>query len=52
MVSFARYDAGGLKDGFQKRLSIQVTEGHLSQQEADKLLQHYESAASWTTYLD
>lgn len=52
MVSFARYDVIGLQDNFQKRLESMVTGGHLSDQDAKQLAQRYESAASWTTYLD
>jgi len=52
MVSFARYDVIGLQDNFQKRLESMVTGGQLSDQDAKQLAQRYESAASWTTYLD
>ena len=52
MVSFARYDVLGLQDNFQKRLRSMVTGGQLSDQDAAQLAQKYESAASWTTYLD
>jgi hypothetical protein len=42
----------GLQDNFQKRLRSMVTGGQLSDQDAAQLAQKYESAASWTTYLD
>jgi arginine decarboxylase len=52
MVAFARYDAVGLQDLFQRRLRSMVTAGSLSEQGATDLAKNYESAASWTTYLD
>lgn len=52
MVAFARYDASGLQDHFQRRLKAMISGGHLTQQDATILAQQYESAASWTTYLD
>jgi arginine decarboxylase len=52
MVAFARYDAIGLQDHFQRRLKAMISGGHLTQQDATILAQQYESAASWTTYLD
>jgi arginine decarboxylase len=52
MVTFARYDIDGLRDGFVKRLRGLVESGQLDEQAAAKLTEQYESAATWTTYLD
>lgn len=52
MVSFARYDVGGLHEHFQKRLKVMISNGRLSEKQARDLAQTYENAASWTTYLD
>lgn len=52
MVSFARYDVDGLREGFVKRLRGLVESGQLDEKSAAKLTEQYESAATWTTYLD
>jgi arginine decarboxylase len=52
MVSFARYDVDGLREGFVKRLRGLVDSGQLDEKSAAKLTEQYESAATWTTYLD
>ncbi len=52
MVTFARYDIDGLREGFVKRLRGLVESGQLDEKSAAKLTEQYESAATWTTYLD
>ena len=52
MVTFARYDVDGLREGFVKRLRGLVESGQLDEKSAAKLTEQYESAATWTTYLD
>ena len=52
MVSFARYDVDGLREGFVKRLRGLVESGQLDEKSAAKLTEQYESAATWTTFLD
>lgn len=52
MVTFARYDIDGLREGFVKRVRGLVESGQLDEKAAAKLTEQYESAATWTTYLD
>jgi len=52
MVTFARYDVPHLQEAFKKRIQAAVESGNCSQENADKLIQQYASAAIWTTYLE
>jgi arginine decarboxylase len=52
MVGFARYESQHLQGAFAKRIKHMVDAGKCDQTKADALIQQYNTAATWTTYLE
>ncbi|MGH9841178.1 MAG: biosynthetic arginine decarboxylase [Blastocatellia bacterium] len=52
MTTFARYEKDFLQDGFRTLLSRQIKKGKLTEEEAARLTQDYESHYDGYTYLD
>ena len=52
MLSFARYEKDFLQDGFRTLLNRQIKKGNLTEDDANRLFQEYESHYTGYTYLD
>jgi arginine decarboxylase len=52
MLSFARYEKDFLQDGFRTLLNRQIKKGNLTEDDAHRLFQEYESHYTGYTYLD
>jgi len=52
MLSFARYEKDFLQDGFRTLLNRQTKKGNLTEEEANRLVEEYESHYTGYTYLD
>jgi arginine decarboxylase len=52
MIAFARYDKNQVWENFRKQAKARVTAGQLTQEQADQLVQQYESDANRYTYLE
>ncbi|MCI0661628.1 MAG: biosynthetic arginine decarboxylase [Acidobacteria bacterium] len=52
MLSFARYEKDFLQDGFRTLLNRQIKKGNLTEDDANRLFQDYESHYTGYTYLD
>ncbi|HKX31975.1 MAG TPA: biosynthetic arginine decarboxylase [Blastocatellia bacterium] len=52
MLSFARYDKDFLQEGFRTLLNRQIKKGNLTEEQATRLIEEYESHYTSYTYLD
>lgn len=52
MMQFARYEHAQLSESYRRQLTTQVTEGKLTKEAADGLLQEFEAVAGQSTYLE
>lgn len=52
MMQFARYEHAQLSESYRRQLTSQVTEGKLTKEAADGLLQEFEAVAGQSTYLE
>jgi arginine decarboxylase len=52
MLSFARYDKDFLQEGFRTLLNRQIKKGNLTEEQANRLVEEYESYYTSYTYLD
>ncbi len=52
MVRFARYEPNDLVAQFERRILQRVSEEKLDSKHAKQLVQDYQTAASWSTYLE